>query len=315
MNALTDFGFHHITMIAEDAAENVRFYRDILGLRMVKKTVNFDDPSAYHLYYGDALGAPGTALTFFPYPGSRRGRPGTGMFTRLDLGVPVGALEFWSKRLRALGVDNLERVTRFGIEGLEFADPDGFQMRLEESALSSPNVAWPGQPVASEYLIQGVIGMVLQPDDGVFGTSDDVIERVLGYRRASDEGHTVRYAHPNLPNRLDVVREPGATRGLSGAGSVHHVAFRIANPDDQKTLLASLVGEGFHASNVTERNYFQSIYFREPGHALLEVATDEPGFLIDETFETLGTKLLLPDQYEPMRSRIEATLPPLENLP
>jgi glyoxalase family protein len=303
-------GLHHVTAIASNAQQNVRFYTQVLGLRLIKKTVNFDDPSTYHLYYGDSVGTPGSVLTFFPWAGIRRGRVGTGQASATAFSVPVDALPFWSARLKSLGVNASAPFARFGDTAIRFEDPDGLVLEIVASAEPDARApfAHPEIPYASG--IRGFHSVTL----AVSQTAPTVaLLTAMGYRVVAESAGRTRLAAGNggPGTYVDLVVDPSLPRGLSGGGTVHHVAFRVADDDAQSEALRQLRELGLHVSPVMDRNYFHSIYYREPAGVLFEIATDSPGFAIDETVETLGSTLKLPAQYEDRRREIEAALPPL----
>lgn len=302
-------GLHHVTAVASDAQMNLDFYTHVLGLRLVKRTVNFDDPSSYHLYYGDQIGSPGTIITFFPFPGATRGTAGVGNVIATAYAVPEGSLDYWANRLRTQGVVNITREMRFGDGVLGFDDPDGMRLELIESA--SPIAPWRHREVPLEHAVRGfhsvtLLELSLEP-------TASMLTRQLGYVVGKMEGNRHRFlAAGDQANVVDVVVDPKGRRGVHGAGVVHHIAFRSPDDDTQLTLLEQLRGDRANVSPVMDRNYFHSIYFREPGGVLFEVATDAPGFAIDEPVESLGAALKLPAQYEPSREQIEKILPVLK---
>ena len=307
-------GIHHVTMIAGDPQANADFYGGVLGMRLVKRTVNFDDPETYHFYFGDETGGPGTLLTFFPVPGAARGRTGAGQATLVYLAVPPGALDYWEERLGRFGVPCRRRPGPGGRPGLFFTDPDGLPLALlDEPAPDRPG--WPGGPVPAPHAIRAVAGVRLTVHD-VEPTGR--VLQALGYRPAPEggtggtpalwitgDGGATRWIE------LDVA--PGLRRGTLGAGTVHHVAFRTAGDATQQAWRNRLTQLGLHVTPVQDRQYFRSIYFREPGGVLFEIATDPPGFLIDEDRASLGTGLRLPPWYEPARAALEKALPPLHH--
>ncbi len=303
-------GLHHITAIAADPKTNLDFYTRVLGLRFVKKSVNQDDPGTYHLYYGDNVGSPGTALTFFPWQGLRRGRPGTGQAYATAFSVPAGSLAYWQKRLADLKVAAEPIAPRLGDEVLAFADPDGMRLELIATAEADSRLPAPSNDVPAEHGIRGFHSSTLaltnaQPTAAML--------KLMGYSLHREEPYRARYtvATGGPGTYVDLFTDPTLPRGLNGAGTVHHIAFRVA--DDAQHLAAheQLVDAGAHVSPVIDRAYFKSIYYREPAGVLFEIATDQPGFAIDESVETLGTKLSLPPRLEPHRAEIEAALPKL----
>lgn len=311
-NHATLLGLHHITAIASDPKTNLDFYTRVLGLRFVKKSVNQDDPGTYHLYYGDNVGSPGTALTFFPWAGLRRGRPGTGQAYATAFSVPAHALPFWQERLTRLNVPVEPVQTRFGEAVLPFADRDGMRLELVASAESDPRPPAPSREVPAEFALRGFHSSTLALTDA--SATAALLTHTMGYRLAKTEGHRARYttATGGPGTYVDLLTDPTLPRGLNGAGTVHHIAFRVA--DDAAHLAAHdlLTAHGHHVSEVIDRAYFKSIYYREPAGVLFEIATDQPGFAIDEPVETLGTKLSLPPRLEPHRAEIESLLPKLD---
>lgn len=303
-------GIHHITAVASDPQRNVDFYHAVLGQRLVKTTVNFDDPSTYHLYYGDEMGSPGTVMTFFPWQGMRKGRPGNGEVGATAYSIPTAALDYWRERLAAYDVAIKAEEERFGDTVLIFNDPDG--MVLELVATDEPTTIqhWQAGPVPEAYAIRGFHSVTL------FVNRHDYTERVLvdqlGYSAAGQNDNRYRYkgASDDIGLYVDLLERPGLGRGAFGAGSVHHLAFRTIDDSEQAEYLNKLRGAGLGVSPVRDRQYFHSIYFREPNGVLFEVATDAPGFLYDEPLEELGTNLKLPDWYETRRDEIEASVTP-----
>ncbi len=301
-------GIHHITAISSDVHRNIQFYTQVLGLRFVKKSVNQDDPGTYHLYYGDYAGSPGTILTFFPWAGLQRGRPGTGQSYATAFSVPAGSLPFWQKRLAEFKVTSLPVEKRFADEVLPFFDVDGLRLELIATSESDSRPPAPSREVAADYAIRGFHGATLALTDAKATAS--VLTESMGYSLVSQDGHRARYAAAGGPGSyVDLLTDPSLPRGLNGAGTVHHIAFRV--PDDAAQVAARgvLAKRGLQVSPVIDRAYFKSIYYREPGGVLFEIATDQPGFAIDEPVETLGQRLSLPPHLEPHRAEIEAALP------
>lgn len=301
-------GIHHVTAIAGPPQRSLDFYTRILGLRLVKRTVNFDAPDAYHLYYGDAAGSPGTALTFFHWADdSGRGSAGAGMATGFDFSVPVASLPAWSTRLASHGI---QATPVNGAEHrLRFNDPDGFRIDLVGSP--DPRAGWTarGVDVPKEETIRGFFGATLAVGD--LAASAHHFEKVLGFRRVETLARRIRLeAGAGGPGTyLDL--DETSTRGRTGTGAVHHVAFRVPDDAAQEAMLRTLADAGFHAGPVRDRTYFRSIYWREPSGVICEIATDIPGFSTDESLDELGSSLKLPPQYERLRSKIEQALPPL----
>lgn len=304
-------GIHHISAITGDGKKNIAFYTKILGLRLVKRTVNFDDPSAHHLYFGDETGSPGTILTFFAWNGASPGRPGNGEATTIAFRVPEGSLDWWAARLRENGVAT-ERDQRFDEDLLELRDPDGIGIELVAAPASGEANAWSGAGIDKAHAITGFHGTTLQVGDAK-GTGD-VLTQALGFELQALDGGIKRFAvEGRAPGGIvDVKTVSGAAHGRLGAGSIHHVAFRAADDADQAGIAETLRRLHVGTTDQKDRTYFRSIYFREPGGVILEIATDGPGFASDEDVESLGTALKLPPQYERLRPKIEAALPPLE---
>jgi glyoxalase family protein len=303
-------GLHHVTAMAGHPQRNVDFYTGVLGLRLVKKTVNFDDPGTYHLYYGDEVGHPGTILTFFPWPLARRGVQGAGQATVTSFSVPEGSLGYWTERLSRLGVAFDSPRRRFDDEVLTVLDPDGLRLELVARA-GDPRAPWSGGPVPAEHAVRGFDGVTLT--EWNLDVTAEVLAGTLGFRRVGEEGERVRFAAGGEEGgtRVDVLAAPAAVRGHVSAGTVHHVAFRAADEADQLAWRAAVEDSGLYVTPVLDRQYFRSVYFREPGGVLFEIATDPPGFTRDETVADLGSALKLPDWLEPSRARIEAELPPI----
>jgi catechol 2,3-dioxygenase-like lactoylglutathione lyase family enzyme len=304
-------GIHHVTAIARDPQRNLGFYAGVLGLRLVKRTVNFDDPGTYHLYYGDELGRPGTILTFFPWGHARPGRPGVGQAVATAFAVPEESFGYWIERFIAHGVRYDSPSRRFGEPVLGFRDPDGLLLELVATAGVTRRPYWTGGPIPSAHAIRGFHSMTLWEQDAertaAFAAGH------LGYTERSREAGTIRLtaAGEESGTLLDVRAAAGMWPGMVGVGSVHHVAFRAADDAEQAGVLESLAAAGHHPTAPLDRRYFRSIYFREPGGVLFEVATDDPGFATDEDPASLGTSLRLPPWLEPRRPEIEAVLPPL----
>lgn len=303
-------GIHHVTAISGPAQPNADFYTGFLGLRLVKRTVNFDDPGTYHLYYGDEVGAPGTILTFFPWAGVPRGRVGTGQVSVVSLSVPAHSGPYWLERAKEFGVPAEQVAGPFGESPIRLADLDGMAIELVPSSV--PHIKpWKGSPVPVEHAIQGVHNLTLY--EVSLEATDALLTGQLGYRQIAQEGDRYRYSvGEGVGTLLDVKVAGSIQRGMQGAGSVHHIAFRTPDGANQKEWRQQLTAAGSHVSPVMDRNYFTSIYFREPGGVLFEIATDGPGFSADEPVETLGSHLKLPLWLEEERAQIEASLPSLK---
>ena len=307
----TALGIHHISAIAGDAQQNVDFYAGVLGLRLVKKTVNFDDPRTYHLYYGDEQGSPGSLLTFFPWPGSRKGRAGVGQVAVTSLAVPPGSLGYWIERFVVYGVEHELVSKRFGDSVLAFRDRDGLQLELVATASAEGRGSWTGGAVRPEHAIHGVHSVTLWEHS--LEETERVLTEVLGFRRLGTEESTTRFTlgGGGASTIVDVRVVGGFLAPIGGAGTVHHVAFRAGDDAAELELRARFVALGLHPTEVIDRQYFHSVYVREPGGVLFEVATDAPGFAVDEDPSSLGTALTLPPQYESRRAELEALLPEL----
>ncbi len=303
-------GLHHVTAIASDPQQNIDFYAGLLGLRLVKRTVNFDDPTAYHLYYGDAQGSPGSIVTFFYWPhAGHKGRVGTGQLRRLSFSAPAASLDFWNERLRRHGV-TVARAHRFDEDVLAFADPDGIAIEIV-GAVDDKRGAWTGSGIAEEHALRGLhAAEVLVHERGV---TERLLEREMGFRlvKRSDARARFESGEGGPGTYVDVVGDPQAPTGLGGVGTIHHVAFRVTDDASEREMQLRLNAAGYTVSAVRDRNYFRSIYYRERGGVLFEIATDVPGFAIDESAESLGTTLRLPSPFEDMRGEIERALPAL----
>lgn len=302
-------GIHHITAIAAHARRNADFYTDILGLRLVKKSVNQDDPFTYHLYYGDTLGRPGTAMTFFPFPDLPAGEPGRRQVYETAFSVPAASLGRWRDRLERHGVAVLGEAERFGDPVLRFADPDGLIVVLVGDAAPATQAGWPDGPIPAAQAVRAFSGARLA--SAAPEATARMLTELLGYTETGAQSGTTRFAAANAERAATIDLMDAAPPGRPGAGTVHHIAFRVP---DQGTLLAmrqQLMDGGLRPTPEIDRFYFRSVYFREPGGILFEIATDEPGFIVDEDTATLGSELKLTAAHEPLRARIEAQLPPI----
>ena len=305
-------GLHHLTAIASDPQANVDFYTGLLGLRLVKRTVNFDDPTAYHLYYGDATGSPGSIVTFFYWPGyESRGRVGSGQSTTLVFSAPADSLDFWLERLRRHGVD-ASRRNRFGEDVVAFADPDGIPIELVAVAADA-RAGWPAHPdVPAPRALSGMHTAELTVRTAA--PTETLLTGPMGYKLVRREGNRARFEAADgggSGHWIDVIADATAAPGLSGAGTVHHLAWSVPDDEAELALQQRLRQSGYVVSEVRDRNYFHSIYYREPGGVLFEIATATPGFAVDEPAATLGAALKLPAQFERARAEIERRLPPL----
>lgn len=303
-------GLHHVTAMASDARRNNAFYTQALGLRRVKQTVNFDAPDVYHLYYADGPGTPGSVITFFPFPDSAPGKPGIGEAGTTAYSVPKGSLDFWRKRLSAHSVGATTEETRFGEERLRFAGPDGEGIALVEVA-GDARAPWTANGVGAEAAIRGFHSVSLRLKKSA---STEELLRFMGYERVGEEGNVVRLRvpHGNGADAIDLETEPDMPFAEPGAGSVHHVAFSVADRAAQLRVQAALAERGHRVTPVIDRDYFWAIYFRTPGGVLFEVATAGPGFARDEAPEHLGEALMLPAQHRQLRAHLEKHLQPLE---
>lgn len=301
-------GIHHITSFVQDPQTNVDFYAGVLGLRLVKKTINFDAPEVYHLYFGNELGSPGTAVTFFPSPGSRSGRIGGGQVGYTAYAIPAGTMDFWEERLAKFGVET-ERSERFGETFLRFRDPDGLQLELVERAEGAAS-QWSFGGIPAAKAIKGFAGALLYsvaPEKTM-----NVLQSVLGLERMAEENGLVRFrAAGDIGNVIDINAEP-MPWGAGGAGTVHHIAWRAKDDEDHRRWREQVERSGLQPTPIVDRQYFNAVYFREAGGILFEIATDTPGFDNDEPFEALGEKLMLPEWYEKHRELIERNLLPIE---
>lgn len=301
-------GIHHITAFVTDAQRNVDFYAGVLGLRLVKKTINFDAPEVYHLYFGNEMGSPGTAITFFPWAGSRRGRIGGGQVGTTVYAVPPGALGFWQDRLRKLNIA-FSLTERFGETYIRFADWDGLAVELVEREQGAAS-KWSFGGVPADKAIKGFGGAVLlsvAPNE-----TRRLLEDVMGLEQVAEEGEWVRYrAAGDIGNVIDINRAPVGW-GIGGAGTVHHIAWRAKDEEDHRQWREHVLRHGYKATPVIDRQYFNAVYFREEGGILFEIASDTPGFDNDEPFEALGEKLMLPGWLEDRRAEVARGLPPIE---
>jgi glyoxalase family protein len=302
-------GIHHVTAVSGEPQATVEFYTDVLGLRLVKQTVNFDDTTTYHLYFGDAVGSPGTAFTVFPFGGASQGSPGRGQATETAFAVPPGSLDFWTDRLVALDVAVGERTERFGDPVLTFGDGDGQPLALVETAVTDGVEPWTEGPVPAEHAIRGFAGVTLA--SGAPDETGRVLE-TLGFEVVDEADDRRRYRATGDRAATVDVRLDALPRGRPGAGTVHHVAVRTPDDETQAALRDQLAGIGVRTTPQRDRQYFRSLYFREPGGVLFEIATDVPGFTLDEDRGTLGSALQVPPWLADDRETIAASLPPLD---
>ncbi|KGK29159.1 ring-cleaving dioxygenase [Cellulophaga sp. E6(2014)] len=297
-------GLHHITAIAGDAKKNFKFYTEILGLRFIKKTVNFDDPKTYHFYFGDKIGSAGTILTFFPWgTGIPQGRRGSGMATEIGYSIPKGSINFWVDRFEKYNVIYNKPSEKFGEKYLTFLDPDGLKFELIET--DDSRKPWTTDEVTFENATRGFHNITLTLND-IKGTAK-VLTSIFGYTLVSQESNRYRYAIDSVDNAaiVDLVQIPTEKRGHVANGTVHHVAFRVKDDETLMMFREKVEAAGLNITPQIDRNYFHSLYFREPGGVLFEIATDNPGFMVDEPVEELGKNLKLPAQFEYRRDEIE----------
>ncbi|MEA2683213.1 MAG: glyoxalase family protein [Chloroflexota bacterium] len=303
-------GIHHVTAIAKDVQRTVDFYVSVLGLRFIKKTVNFDVPDTYHIYFGDRVGTPGSAMTFFGWPHLAAGQAGTGQVAVVSFAVPPGSLDYWERRIREHGVETA-RDRRFDTDVLALRDPDGIRIELVGEASEDRWAPWPEGPVAETEQIRSFHSIALYVRDGA--PSAEFLTGVMGFREAGRERQRVRYVtgEGGPHSILDLLVKPDAATGEELTGTVHHVAWRALDDDHQLAWRTAVVEAGREITPVIERKYFRSIYFREPGGVLFEIATDGPGFTVDEPAESLGTALQLPPQHEHKREGLDYNLVPI----
>ena len=306
-------GLHHVTAIASDPQRNLDFYVGLLGLRFVKRTINFDDPGTYHFYFGDERGTPGTILTFFPWPGARRGIRGTGQIEATGFGISPGSISYWLDRFKQHHVTAERTSPRFGEEVIRFVDPDGLLIELIASSSRAQVEPWPDSPVPAEHALHG-FHSVSAALEGYEKTAR-LLTDSFGFRLTKQSENRFRFVSPDdtAPGRIvDLLCLPDTGMGRVAAGSVHHIAFRAKDETEQLQWREHLVDLGYNVTPVIDRTYFHSIYFREPGGVLFEIATEPPGFTLDEKLDELGTHLCLAPWMESARSQIEKVLPPIQ---
>lgn len=304
-------GLHHVTAIAGDARENLRFYTRVLGMRLVKKSVNQDDPGTYHLFYADNDGHPGTDLTFFPWAEMAPGRPGVGLTMEVSLAVPEGSLDFWERRLREAGVALSPIEMRRGGRVLPLRDPHGMPVALAETRDARTFTPWPASPVPADRQVLGLHAVRLW--ERHLGETGDFLTGVLGFTTLGAEGdwHAYGVAGGGSGCHVEIRELPQLPRGAWGTGSVHHIAWRVADVEAELAVRQRVADAQRRPTDVIDRFWFKSVYFKEPGGALFELATDGPGFTADEDLATLGERLVLPPWLESQRPRIQAALPDL----
>jgi glyoxalase family protein len=304
-------GIHHITAIAGYAKRNYDFYTKVLGLRFIKKTVNFDDPKTYHFYFGDEVGSPGTILTFFPWEGVPRGKQGSGMPTEIGYAVPNGTFDFWTNRFTEYFVKVTGSGTRFGEEYVAFEDPDGLPLTLIIPKTEDSRKPWETDEVGAKVATTGFHSITLTLRS--VKETAQILTDIFDYKFVGQEGNRYRYATNHVANAaiVDLLEALNEMPTGNAGGTIHHVAFRVKDEDALMAFREKVLAKGLNITQKIDRNYFFSLYFREPGGVLFELATDNPGFSIDESVSELGKNLKLPAQYEGHRKQIEAVLPSL----
>ena len=303
-------GLHHVTAIAGNAQRNYDFYTRVLGLRFLKKTVNFDDPGTYHFYFGDEHGSAGTILTFFPWEHITAGRRGTGQATEIGYSVPAGSFDFWMQRFQANGITYNKPSEKFGERYLAFLDPDGLKFELIESKTPDPRTPWATPEVGADVATKGFHTVTLTLADPT--RTAEILTEVFGYTLLEQHVNRSRYVTDTVPGGaqyIDLVAAPGEARAITAGGSVHHIAFRVQDDAAELFFRQKLVARGLQPTPQIDRDYFHSVYFREPGGVLFEIATDNPGFTVDEPLAELGTHLMLPTQHEHLRAQLAQRLP------
>jgi glyoxalase family protein len=301
-------GIHHISAMVNDAQRNIDFYAGVLGLRLVKKTINFDRPEVYHLYFGNETGQPGSVITFFPWGKQLKGRIGTGQVGVTNYVIPKGSLSFWENRLRKFRVEFTSSI-RFGEKYLQFNDPDGLQLELTERE-GGPANTWNFGGVQADHAIKGFGGAVLYSSQPHKTTH--ALENILGLECMGQEKEFLRFkSEGSIGNTIDIRLNP-SVRGLMGAGTVHHIAWRAIDGEDHQRWRSLLLENGYYPTEILDRNYFKALYFHEEGGILFEIATDPPGFSVDDPIHELGKKLMLPSWLESKREELEETLPQVE---
>ncbi|MBT2599256.1 MULTISPECIES: ring-cleaving dioxygenase [unclassified Oceanobacillus] len=301
-------GIHHISAIVGHPQENVDFYASVLGLRLVKKTINFDDPGTYHLYFGNNMGEPGTIITFFPWTNAYQGRIGSGQVGVTSYAIPTGTMNFWEERLAKFNITT-EKITRFGDTYLAFKDIHGLYLELVETENGKSNDYSFGD-ITPEISIKGFAGAILLSSQP--GKTGETLVNTLGFEKVAEEEEYIRYrSYGEIGNTIDI-KQTASHKGQMGVGTVHHIAFRAKNNQDHLDWQQHVANHGLPVTEVKDRNYFNAIYFKEHGEILFEIATDPPGFAYDESEKTMGDTLKLPSQYEVYRGRLEKKLIPIE---
>ena len=305
-------GLHHVTAIAGNAQRNHNFYTSVLGLRFVKKTVNFDDPGTYHFYFGDETGSAGTILTFFPWAHITPGRRGIGQATEIGYSVPAGSLDFWMERFAAHSVTHTQPGEKFGEQYLSFLDPDGMKLELIVSKTGDPRTPWATPEVGADVATRGFHTVTLTLASAK--ATAEILTDVFGYTLLEQHVNRHRYATDTVQGAayIDLVEVPDEAASVTAGGSVHHIAFRVKDDEAELYFRKKLLDKGLQPTPQIDRDYFHSVYFREPGGVLFEIATENPGFTVDEPLNELGTHLMLPRQHEHRRALLETRLPQIQ---
>jgi glyoxalase family protein len=303
-------GIHHVTSITGDVQKCVDFYVSVLGLRFVKKSINQDMPDTYHIYFGDYVGSPGTAMTFFGWPSWPQRRMGSGQVTTVSFSIPQKARDFWISRLRNLGVQSSAK-TRFDADAIVVTDPDGIELELIAASTNQPWVPWQDGPIDEDHAIRGFHSVTMTVAEAT--ATSDLLVKTMGFHKSGQDGRRTRFetGRGGPHSILDVVESPEGPVGEESIGTVHHVAWRANDAAHQSEWREALVKAGRNVTPVIDRYYFKSIYYREPGGVLFEIATDGPGFTADEKAEDLGSSLSLPPWFQVRRDRLDETLPPI----
>ncbi|EMA6343531.1 ring-cleaving dioxygenase [Bacillus cytotoxicus] len=302
-------GIHHISSMVNDAQRTIDFYAGVLGLRLIKRTINFDRPEVYHLYFGNQPGEPGTVITFFPWPKQLKGRIGMGQVGVTGYMIPTGSMSFWEERLQKFHVE-FQKSTRFEETYLQFQDPDGLQIELVERDGGNSQNAWSFGGIGVENAIRGFSGATLYSAKP--NKTSELLEHIFGLECIGEDDGFLRFqAEADIGNMIDI-KLTASIRGLMGAGTVHHIAWRARDEEEHQQWWSMLKEKGYYPTEILDRNYFKALYFHEEGGILFEIATDPPGFTVDESIDALGEKLMLPSWLEEKRDELKELLPPIE---
>lgn len=306
------FGIHHITALASDPKRNYDFYTKVLGLRLVKKSINQDDPETYHFFFGNRIGEPGTGMTFFPHKDIQQGQAGSGQAVETAFAIPKAALSFWMDRFHALKISYDGPVTRFGESVITVRDPDGLFIELVAVDYDDQGDVWTTDEIGYEHAIRGFHASTLWVEK--MEKTERILTEYFGFKKIGQEENRHRYStgEKGIGQIVDIRDTSGFPRGRPGAGTIHHVAFRAGSDEHEQEMMQAIKETGANITPVIDRYYFHSVYFREPNGILFEIATDEPGFTVDEIPENLGARLQLPPKFEPYRNEIEAKLPVID---